>query len=159
MHDCHIVSVQGCKLSLFRCSCQLCGCSHDIIIGRARELPDKWVDTRAVPRMTLKEAEFEREDPGLLNRRRYFLYVNDRMRDLSYNLLEDCIMHLGKESDVCQVTRDGELKVDRNVIEVEREEIHGLRMWQEEHIEDYKVACCFVVVDSLLIVVVCIMCC
>ena len=113
--------------------------------------------------MTLKEAEFEREDPGLLNRRRYFLYVNDRMRDLSYNLLEDCIMHLGKESDVCQVTRDGELKVDRNVIEVEREEIHGLRMWQEEHIEDYKVACCFVVVDSLLIVVVsmyiCIMCC
>lgn len=58
-----------------------------------RALPEKWVDNRTLPRMTDEEIMYDREDLNLFYRRKYFVAINDRMRDPNaYNLAADRIV-------------------------------------------------------------------
>ena len=57
-----------------------------------QELPDKWVDTRIFPVMTDEEVMYDRKDLDLFYKRKYFIYIKDRMRSLSYNLELDGIV-------------------------------------------------------------------
>ena len=82
-----------------------------------QELPDKWVDTRIFPVMTDEEVMYDRKDLDLFYKRKYFIYIKDRMRSLFYNLELDGIVKNTEEHQ----------RLKRMILKAEEEET--ILMW------------------------------
>ena len=110
-----------------------------------QELPEKWVDTRIFPVMTDEEVMYDRKDLDLFYKRKYFIYIKDRMRSLSYNLeldgivknteehrrLKRMILKAEEEEDILQWNEMKEIEEKKKLLKKMVDKVELEKRWHE----------------------------
>jgi hypothetical protein len=102
--------------------------------NQAWNLPDNWANTCQV----IKEVMYEREDLDLFYKRKYFIYIYDRMRRSSYNLVLDGIVKNTEENRKLKMCIQKEAKMKERLLQEKcekqekmREKVELEKRWSE----------------------------